>query len=83
MSSRMSATHLARHLSEVLDAVEHHGQSFTIERHGKPIARIEAARTSSLRDWTEHLRRRPPVDEEFEHRVLEARASMSPELGGP
>jgi prevent-host-death family protein len=36
----VNATEAARNFSEVLDGVEHRGQSYVVTRGGKPIARI-------------------------------------------
>jgi len=37
----VTATEAARRFSDLLDAVEHDGERFTITRHGKAIANIE------------------------------------------
>lgn len=37
----VTATEAARQFSDLLDAVEHDGERFTIIRHGKAIAHIE------------------------------------------
>lgn len=37
----ISATEAARGFSEVLDAVEHRGQSFVVIRGGHPVAKLE------------------------------------------
>ncbi|WP_420624943.1 type II toxin-antitoxin system Phd/YefM family antitoxin [Candidatus Poriferisodalis sp.] len=39
--TEISATEAARGLADVLDAVEHRGERFTVVRRGKAIARIE------------------------------------------
>lgn len=39
--SEVTATEAARRFSDLLDAVEHDGESFTIIRHGKVVAHIE------------------------------------------
>ncbi len=36
----VSATDAARRFSELIDAVEHSGESFTVHRHGRAVARI-------------------------------------------
>lgn len=36
-----SATDAARRFSDLLDAVEHNGEHFTVVRHGKAVAHIE------------------------------------------
>ncbi len=38
----ISATDAARHFADLLDAVEHHGERYTIVRRGKAVAHIEA-----------------------------------------
>ncbi len=40
----ITATEAARRFSEVLDAVEHRGESFVISRKGRPIARLNPSR---------------------------------------
>jgi len=37
----VTATDAARQFSDLLDAVEHDGERFTIVRHGKAVAQIE------------------------------------------
>ncbi|WP_420446063.1 type II toxin-antitoxin system Phd/YefM family antitoxin [Candidatus Poriferisodalis sp.] len=39
--TEISATEAARGLADVLDAVEHRGERFTVIRRGRPVARIE------------------------------------------
>ena len=39
--TEISATEAAREFADVLDAVEHRGERFTVVRRGKAIARIE------------------------------------------
>lgn len=39
----ISATDAARGFSELLDAVEHDGESFLVRRNGRAVARIEPA----------------------------------------
>ncbi len=43
----ISATEAARSFSDLLDAVEHGGEEFTILRRGRPIAHIEPIERSS------------------------------------
>jgi prevent-host-death family protein len=40
----VSATEAARNFADILDAVEHRGEHFTVVRRGKPIAHLEPAR---------------------------------------
>ena len=39
----VSATDASRNFSDLLDAVEHGGESFVIRRHGRAVARLEPA----------------------------------------
>ena len=39
----ISATQAARGFAEMLDAVEHDGESFLVRRNGRAVARIEPA----------------------------------------
>ncbi len=46
---QLTATEAARRFSEVLDAVEHEGETFVITRGGRPVASlVPAAATSGL-----------------------------------
>ena len=55
----VSATEAARRFSDLLDAVESEGETFVIVRHGRPVARIEAATGRQGRAVKELLRRAP------------------------
>ena len=37
----VSATEAARNFADILDAIEHRGETFTVVRRGKPIAQLE------------------------------------------
>lgn len=37
----VSATDAARNFSDLLDSIEHNGETFTIVRHGKPVAHLQ------------------------------------------
>lgn len=39
--SEITATEAARHFSDLLDAIEHEGEAFTIVRRGKAVARMQ------------------------------------------
>ena len=43
METRISATELARRLGDILGRIRYRGESFLIERSGKPVARIAPA----------------------------------------
>ena len=40
MDHRISATQLARGLGDILGRIRYRGETFTVERNGKPVARI-------------------------------------------
>jgi antitoxin (DNA-binding transcriptional repressor) of toxin-antitoxin stability system len=46
----VSATEAARSFSDLLDAVEHHGEGFAIIRRGKAVARLIPVGQGSGRD---------------------------------
>lgn len=59
----VSATDAARSFSDILDAVEHRGEHFTIVRRGKVVARIDPVSTGKGREVKAMLRRhKPDVD---------------------
>lgn len=53
----VSATEAARNFADLLDAVEHRGEKFTVVRRGKAIARLEPARPGLGADAKALLRR--------------------------
>ncbi|MGH9298587.1 MAG: type II toxin-antitoxin system Phd/YefM family antitoxin [Acidimicrobiales bacterium] len=53
----MSATDAARNFSDLLDAVEHGGDRYTIVRRGRPVAELAPTGTGSGRDVKSVLRR--------------------------
>lgn len=56
----VSATEAARNFADLLDAVEHRGEHFTVIRRGKPIAHLEPARPGLGNDTKTVLRRHRP-----------------------
>lgn len=56
----ISATEAARNFSELLDAIEHRGEHFTIVRHGRAIAELEPTGRSRGKDAKALLRRHRP-----------------------
>ena len=53
----VSATEAARKFSDLLDAVEHRGQRFTIVRRGRAIAQVEPVTVGRGRDVKALVRR--------------------------
>jgi len=56
----ISATDAARSFADVLDAVEHRGEQFTIVRRGRAVARLQPVMQSSGADVKGLLRRHRP-----------------------
>jgi prevent-host-death family protein len=53
----VSATDAARNFSDILDAVEHRGERFTIVRRGKVVAQLDPVRSGKGIDVKAMLRR--------------------------
>ena len=74
----ISATEASRTFSDVLDAVEHRGERFTIVRRGRVVARLEpvvAAKGKALKE----LLRAHHLDAGFRDDVLAARGLLEAE----
>jgi prevent-host-death family protein len=66
--TEVTATEASRNFARLLDAVEHDGDTFTIVRHGRAVARLQPARTidgKSLRELLASL----DFDEEWVEEV--------------
>lgn len=55
--AEISATDAARHFADLLDAVEHRGERYTIVRRGKPVAHLEPVRLGRGSEVKAALRR--------------------------
>ncbi|MEA2218509.1 MAG: hypothetical protein QOJ35_1135 [Solirubrobacteraceae bacterium] len=68
---RITATEASRSFSRVLDQAEHDGQSFIIERNGRPVAELRPApKSSTVGDLLEFLRDVPLPDPAFRDDML-------------
>jgi antitoxin (DNA-binding transcriptional repressor) of toxin-antitoxin stability system len=67
MKSRISATTAARSFSELMNRVRYRGESFIVERGGKPICEILPARPPKFTgaQLVDLLRSLPRPDEEY------------------
>jgi len=74
-TTEVTATEAARRFSEILDAIEHRGEQFTIVRRGRPIARLAPAHRASGAEVKALLRRHPP-DPGFAEAVREVRSLL-------
>lgn len=59
----ISATDASKRFADLLDAVEHRGETFTVLRRGKAIAMVTPARRSTLGDVRQLLAEHPPDDD--------------------
>ena len=58
--SEISATDASKRFADLLDAVEHRGETFTVIRRGKVVATIAPARRGSGEDLRRILTEFPP-----------------------
>jgi prevent-host-death family protein len=75
---RLSATEAARRFSDLLDQVEHEGETFVVERRGRAVASITPAAAVSGRTVKELLRAQDP-DPGWPRELGELRGSLEPE----
>jgi antitoxin (DNA-binding transcriptional repressor) of toxin-antitoxin stability system len=74
----LTATEAARRFSEVLDAVEHNGESFVVRRGGKVVASIAPASPRGGRALKDVLLRHR-ADPGWADEVRALRAGLTPE----
>jgi prevent-host-death family protein len=60
--AEISATDASKRFADVLDAVEHRGETFTVVRRGRVVATIAPARRGSGADLRRVLSSSPPDD---------------------
>jgi prevent-host-death family protein len=75
----ISATEASRGFAEVLDAVEHRGESFLIRRNGRAVARIEPA-TGATGHTVKELLATAPRDPRWAGELRALRASLPAEV---
>jgi prevent-host-death family protein len=76
----VSATDAARNFSDLLDAVEHHGEHFTIVRRGRVVAQLTPVSTGRGADVKALLRRR--LDPGFRRDIESVRSLLEIETRG-
>jgi prevent-host-death family protein len=74
----LSATDASRRFSDVLDAVEHRGESFSIVRHGRHVATLVPVVTPNGAAVREILARHR-VDATWTQELADLRAGLVPE----
>jgi antitoxin (DNA-binding transcriptional repressor) of toxin-antitoxin stability system len=67
MKLRISATETARRFSELMNRVRYRGESFVVERGGRPICEILPAQPAKFsgRELADLLRSLPKPDEDY------------------
>jgi antitoxin (DNA-binding transcriptional repressor) of toxin-antitoxin stability system len=75
---RLTATEAARSFSNLLDKVEHDGETFLVERHGRVIASVSPAAAATGRVVKQALLARP-VDDAWSDDLAQVRAGLAPE----
>lgn len=84
--TRISATELARNLSDILNRIRYQGEHFVIIRNGEEVARLVPRpehRKLTLGDAVEIIRNAPKPDPDFWKDVDEARRLMNQPLDVP
>ncbi len=76
MEHRISATELARRLGDILGRIRYRGDSFTVERHGTPVARIGPVEGASRTEGPPPVAEIPSKVAEVMRRRGVVRASM-------
>ncbi len=74
---QLSATDASRRFSEVLDDVEHGGESYVVVRHGRAVATIGPAGGGTGRALKEALRANRP-DDAWPGELRELREAVEP-----
>lgn len=85
METRITATELAKSLSDVLNRVKYKGEQFVVERNGEPIATIVPAappRSITLREFLLRYKHFPRPDDKFAD-DLEAIQASQPKASFP
>ncbi len=67
METKITATELARNLSDILNRVRYRGERFVVERNGEAVAIIEPSARKSLtvREFVEFWEHLPKPDEDY------------------
>ena len=66
METRITATELARNLSDILNRARYRGEKFIVERNGEVVAKIEPPpKVTTFREFLEMYDKLPPVDDQF------------------
>lgn len=75
--SEISATDASKRFADMLDAVEHRGETFTVGRRGRAIATIAPAHRMTLGELRQFLNANPP-DPEWAEELEDLRRFIGP-----
>ena len=81
MTSTITATDLARGLSDVLNRVRYRGERFIIDRNGEPtavLAPVEPPMPITMREFITRLGQLPAPDPDFANQLEEVQAEQLP-----
>jgi prevent-host-death family protein len=77
MVTKITATELARNLSDILNRVRYKGERFVIERNGESVATLEPPpKRMTIEQFVEFLRTLPRADDRFADDLEEIRRSQ-------
>ena len=78
METVITATELARNLSDVLNRARYKGETFNVERNGEPVAKIEPPPQPgiTLQELAALLAELPPLDDKFANDLDKARSIL-------
>ncbi len=82
MATKITATELARNLSDVLNRVRYRGESFEVTRGGETIAELKATERKrfTVQDWIDLRKTIPKPDPEYWDDVKQAHREMNQPL---
>jgi antitoxin (DNA-binding transcriptional repressor) of toxin-antitoxin stability system len=85
-ATRITATELARNLSDILSRARYRGERFVVERNGETVAVIEPPpepKLLTLKEFLEEWAKMPKPDDGFWDDVEEGRRLMNQPIGDP
>lgn len=86
VETTITATELARNLSDILNRVRYKGERFRIERNGEVVATLEPTprrKATTVAEFIEFMERVPKPDSDFWNDVERAHNEMNTPLSPP
>ena len=81
MSKTITATHLARNLSDILNRVQYQNEEFVIQKNGKTIAKIlspNTERTTTAKEFADAMKGHKWPDPDFADDLEEIQQNQPP-----